>query len=116
MAQPSASSFVLLLEKITRMESYPMAERIVFKEPEMQPVFDRFTQVFDPNSKSVDDFPTDVKIVVWARMFYAFHPSVSRKEIRSHFYKTFHPDTGTQQLTNAEKNQVAATGESIFKV
>lgn len=89
--------------------------KIEFQEPAMQPIFERFKTLFAPHSEISDDIAQDVKVVVWIRMVYAFHPLVQPREIRLHYLKSFHPDTGTEQLTMAEKNNVTSMAGFIFK-
>ena len=89
-------------------------EQIEFREPEMQPIFDRFCRRFGLDSVRSESIPQDVKVVVWVRMINAFHPLVKPREIRLHFLKTFHPDTGTEQLTDREKTRVTALAGEIF--
>jgi len=88
--------------------------QISFVEPEMRPIFERFKLLFAPNS-AASDIPFDVKVCVWIRMIYAFHPTVKPREIRSHFIKCFHPDAGVHVLNVAEKTKVMATHDRIFK-
>ncbi|MCF8467280.1 MAG: hypothetical protein K9G33_07740 [Sneathiella sp.] len=89
--------------------------QITFEEPAMKPIFDRFIRQFGPDSPKSEDIAGDVKVVVWIRMINAFHPVVKPREIRAHFLKSFHPDTGTEQLTIAEKTRVIALERAIFK-
>ena len=88
--------------------------QIEFTEPEMQPIFDRFKRCYGPGSPK-SDIASDVKICVWIRMIYAFHPTVKPRQIRAHFIKCFHPDAGVDVLTTPEKTQVMATHDHIFK-
>ena len=86
---------------------------IAFEEPAMQPVFERFIALFGPEAEG-SDIACDVRHVVWMRMIHAFHPAVTPREIRMHFLKTFHPDAGTEVLSFAEKNSVAAMDGPLF--
>ena len=92
-----------------------MTEQIVFREAAMKPIFERFITLFGPRSARSEDIAQDVKVVVWIRMIHAFHPLVKPPEARRYFLKTFHPDTGTEQLTIQEKTCVVSMERFIFK-
>ena len=88
--------------------------QIPFTEPEMFPIFERFKQQFAANTPTTD-IASDVKAYVWLVMIHAFHPTVKPRQIRSHYIKSFHPDTGAFVLTISEKTQVMALHDRIFK-
>lgn len=90
------------------------SEQITFQQAAMQPIFERFKAVFAPGSTNTESIAQDVKWVVWIRMIYAFHPLVRPREIRLYFLKSFHPDTGTDVLSVAEKTSVTALAHVIF--
>lgn len=87
---------------------------VVFTHRDVMPIYLRFSALFGPESVKRDDLPGDLKIVVWARMVYAFHPLITPRAVRLHFLKSFHPDTGTDQLSIAEKNKVSGFVDHIF--
>ncbi len=90
-------------------------EQIAFHEPAMRLIFERFKIEFSPGSAKSKEIAQDVKWVVWGMMIYAFHPLVRPREIRLHFLKSFHPDTGTDVLTASEKTKIAAMAGKIFE-
>lgn len=74
----------------------------------------RFSALFDPFDAISHKFRQDVRHVVWREMVYAFHPGASARDIRQHFIKSFHPDSGVASLTRDEKNQILTKRDWLF--
>ncbi len=86
--------------------------QIPFKHKAMPAIYDRFVATFGAHSA---EFNSNLRQTVFIRMQHVFHEAVKPAEARRHFLKSFHPDTGTDVMTVAEKTSVAAMESFIFK-
>ena len=85
-----------------------------FSCPETRQLYDRFADRFGPCPSEGPAFSRHVRSIVAGYMTPAVHETSKCRDIRKHFLRSFHPDTGTIFLNDQEKCAVFVAGEDIF--
>lgn len=77
----------------------------------------RFHALFGPGSQDRPGLPRSLRQQVFVRMQHAFAETDGRKfrRVKTHFLKTFHPDTVGSVFTPTERHAVFVTIPEIFK-
>jgi len=78
---------------------------------------ERFETLFGEGSPDRQGLPRALRETIYARMQYAFMATDEKKfkSIKTHFLKTFHPDSPDSVFTKDERNAVFVTIPYIFE-
>lgn len=111
-ATPSASAFASHTSPKYRQPSSAKGTDMIANTP-----LARFHALFGPGSQDRPGLPRSLRHEVFLRMQHAFAETDGRKfrRVKTHFLKTFHPDTVDSVFTQAERHAVFVTIPEIFE-